>query len=495
MYGQVTTVPTTTEVMKMKTRIVFMAMALFGAAGPVAAQPLAWPQFRGPGGAGIAEGQKPPVEFGPAKNVKWKVPAPSGLSSPIVVGDKLVITAFDKGKLYTVAYNRADGKEAWRKEAPATKIEGFFKKGGSPAASTAATDGERIVVYFGSCGVICYDLAGMELWKFEMPTAVTAGDFGTGTSPILVDGIVVVVRDELKDPKIIALDVTNGKPKWEKKRLSMASYSTPVVWDTPAGKQLVVAGHARLIGYDLKTGTEKWYVAGVPAGCIASPVVAHGTLYFAGWAPGGSDDGFKMPTFDELLKQFDKNKDGFISKEAVKNSMFEDFFDAYDKNKDGKLTRDEWEFLLKFVSEGKSAAFALKAGGAGDVTKSHVLWTKTKGLPHVASALLYQGQLVMVKDGGLVTAYDAKTGNPIYTQKRVLAEGPYYASPVAANGHIYFTSLNDGIITVLKAGTEKPEIVASNPPLDEKVSATPAIADDTLYVRTDGHLYAFREKK
>src|SRR5271166_5755471 len=138
--------------------------------------PSAWPQFRGPNGSGIAEGQKPPVEFGPGKNLKWKVPAPSGLSSPIVAGDKLVITAFDDGKLYTIAYNRADGKEAWRAHAPAKQIELYHKTESSPAASTPATDGERIVSYFGSCGLFCYDFSGKELWRYEMPAAATVAD-------------------------------------------------------------------------------------------------------------------------------------------------------------------------------------------------------------------------------------------------------------------------------------------------------------------------------
>src|SRR5262245_269137 len=106
---------------------------------------LAWPQFRGPNGSGVAEGQNPPVEIGPDKNVKWKVAVPSGVSSPIVAGDNLVITAFDDGKLYTIAYRRSDGKEAWRAEAPAKQIEAFHKVEGSPAASTPATDGQRIV--------------------------------------------------------------------------------------------------------------------------------------------------------------------------------------------------------------------------------------------------------------------------------------------------------------------------------------------------------------
>src|SRR5688572_7206181 len=148
-----------------------------------------WPQFRGPGGSGVAEEQIPPVEFGPDKNVKWKVKAPGGWSSPIVAGDKLVITAFDDDKLFTVAYDRATGKEVWRAHAPAKDIERHHKTESSPASSTPVTDGKRIVSYFGSCGLFCYDLAGKELWKYPLPTAVMKQNFGTGVSPIIVDGL------------------------------------------------------------------------------------------------------------------------------------------------------------------------------------------------------------------------------------------------------------------------------------------------------------------
>src|SRR5207245_1411364 len=133
-------------------------------------------------------------------------------------------------------------------------------------------------------------------------------------------------------------------------------------------------------------------------------------------------------------------------------------------------------------ASGKNSAFALKAGGTGDVTDSHVVWKETKGLPYVASALVYRGQYVMIKDGGMVTAYDVRTGKEDYVQERVAAAGRYYASLVAANGHIYCTSLDDGAVTVLKAGADKAEVVASNPALGERVAATPAIADDTLYI-------------
>jgi outer membrane protein assembly factor BamB len=129
------------------------------------------------------------------------------------------------------------------------------------------------------------------------------------------------------------------------------------------------------------------------------------------------------------------------------------------------------------------------------VTASHVLWKKTKGLPYVPSAIAYRGQYVMVKDGGLVTAYDAATGKEVYVQERAAAPGRYYASPVGANGHIYLTSLDDGAVTVLKAGAKAPEVAVRNPKLGERVAATPAIADNMIYVRTAGHLYAFAESK
>src|SRR5438132_12439968 len=126
----------------MKRLIAVMTVGICAVVGLGADKPLAWPRFRGPGGSGIADHQKPPVELGPDKNVKWKVPAPSGLSSPVVAGDKLVLTAYEGGKLYTIAYSRATGKEVWRAEAKALQIEAFHKTEGSPAASTPATDGE-----------------------------------------------------------------------------------------------------------------------------------------------------------------------------------------------------------------------------------------------------------------------------------------------------------------------------------------------------------------
>ena len=259
--------------------------------------------------------------------------------------------------------------------------------------------------------------AGKELWKHEQPAAATGAGFGSGVSPIIADGLVVLVRDEFEDPQnsLPWISSHGGRCGNGSAQQSSMSFSTPIVWDTPSGKQVVVAGHARMIGYDLNTGEETLVGRGVPSACCASPVTAEGMLLFAGGMTTGPDE--KEPQspsaqYDKLLKEHDKDGDGKISREEGEKG-FQGFFDNQDANKDGFVEREEFEMIMKFMLEGKNTAFALKPGGSGDVTESHVLWRKTKGLPYIATAIAYGGQLVMVRDGGVVTAYDAKTGDEI----------------------------------------------------------------------------------
>lgn len=450
----------------------------------LAAEPV-WPQFRGPGGTGVADGQKPPTQIGPDKNVAWKIAVPPGMSSPVIVGDKLFLTAFEKGRLLTIAYSRTDGKELWRKEAPAKKIEAYHKTESSPAASTPATDGERLVVYFGSCGLICYDLDGNEQWRYELPVAETNNDFGTGSSPILSEGKVVLQRDQAKDSRLICLQLKDGSRLWEVKRDGMkTSWGSACVWD----KQVVVAGTANLTAYDLATGAEKWVVKGTPAGPCTTPVVADGQLVFAGWAPG---DDFKMPSFDEILKIAGDEKTGHLTKAGSEKTPFKGFFESNDLNKDGKITRDEWDELLKFMKLGKPLALSVKPGGSGDITKSHIVWTFTKGLPQVPTQLVYRSHVYMVNMQGMLTALDAKTGKAVYEEERV-GVGAMYASPIAANGHIYLCGMDKSVV-VIKAG-DSPDKVSSAK-LDDRIAATPAIAGDSLYVRTGTSLYSFSAAK
>jgi outer membrane protein assembly factor BamB len=220
-------------------------------------------------------------------------------------------------------------------------------------------------------------------------------------------------------------------------------------------------------------------------------VVGDGNLFFAGSSSGGEEETeMAIPAYDSLLKDLDKDQDGALSRVEAE-AAFEGFFDNQDVNKDGKITRQEWDAVIKLYSEGQNSAFALKSG-ASSAARPHLLWKKVKGLPYIASGILYRGQFVMVRDGGIITAYEAQTGDELY-QGRSAAAGRYYASPVAANGNIYFTSL-DGAVTVLKAASARPVVVAKNPDLGERTAATPAIADNTLYIRTATQLYAFSDK-
>jgi outer membrane protein assembly factor BamB len=446
-----------------------------------------WPQFRGPGGTGVADDQKPPVKFGPKQNLAWKVPVPPGASSPIVVGDKIIFTAFDDGKLFTICYSTVDGKELWKADAKAKSIEPFQHIHGSPAASTPVSDGKRVVTYFGSCGLICYDLDGKEQWRFDLPMAVTNHEFGTGTSPLIADGLVLLARDLSKDSAVYAINLADGSQKWKTDRKAPTSYSTPVVWNDGDKKVLVVPGALSLTGYDVQGGKALWALDKLSAVACTTPVVYKDMLVHSSWAPGGAD--FKLPAFEDILKAAGDEKLGYITKAGAAKTPFRDFFDNNDPNKDGKITREEWDGLIKTLAAGQNRAIALKPGG-----KQELAWSYTKNLPYVPSPLVYRDRYYILKDGPLMTCLDAKTGKPVFEAERVAKAGPMsYASPVAANGHIYLSAL-DGTMAVIEAGEDAPEVVHSVK-LAEPVRATPAIAHDTLYVRSDKFLYAFRAGK
>src|SRR5688500_4372788 len=174
----------------MRNVIIMAALAVSAHAGSL------WPQFRGPGGISHVTDEVPPVELDSARNLLWQSQIPSGASSPVVAGDRIFLTGFADGKLVTMAVNRNDGGIAWKHETTPERIEAFFEKLGTPAASTCATDGERVVSYFGSHGLTCFDTAGKKLWEVKMPVTQTKDGFGTGTSPIIHDGLVYLLRDE-----------------------------------------------------------------------------------------------------------------------------------------------------------------------------------------------------------------------------------------------------------------------------------------------------------
>src|SRR6185295_8455421 len=148
----------------------------------------------------------------------------------------------------------------------------FHATEGSPAASTPATDGKRVVSYFGSCGLVCYDLKGKELWQHPLPVAQTAGGIGTGCSPLIAGGLVLVNRDQLKNCSLLAVDLRTGKKAWEAARPDvMQSFGTPILWKNGGADEIVMSGSLKLKGYDLKTGAERWSLAGMPSFTCTTP--------------------------------------------------------------------------------------------------------------------------------------------------------------------------------------------------------------------------------
>jgi outer membrane protein assembly factor BamB len=209
-------------------------------------------------------------------------------------------------------------------------------------------------------------------------------------------------------------------------------------------------------------------------------------LFFAGWGPGKSDSPF--PDWESRVAEWDKDRDGKLSGDEF--GWGTTMFKSVDTNGDGKLVGAEWNAILDFVKRGENVLLAVKPGGRGDITETHVAWKATRGLPYVPSPLFYDGWVYIVKDGGLISSFQSLTGEPGYAQERIPdAAGSYYASPVAADGRIYLASLQ-GKLTVLQAGGSQPQVLHQSA-FGERIAATPALVGTFLYLRTAGHLFAF----
>lgn len=473
----------------------FSSVASLGAAGPPA-----WPQFRGENSAGVSDDGRPlPVEFGPEKNCLWKTPLPAGHSSPIAWGDRIFLTGYDAGtpKLETICIDRQTGAILWRQTAPAEKIEKGHELG-NPAASTPAVDADRVYVYFGSFGLIVYDHSGVEQWKAPLPTPATR--FGTATSPILADGRLVLNQ---QGGPTLAFDLKTGEQRWKTTKLPFPTdYALPVVRKAGEITELIVQGTTGMSGIDLKDGSLRWQVGGFAFMPIPTPVLGDDLLFVVSFHPiGHSEDRIQLK-FDELLSEYDKNGDGKLGEDEVPPKLplvsrgdpqgagdmtFKQMWFMLDGNRDKAIDASEWSKANEFTSKINNSLFAFRAGPDGKFANEGIAWKAERGLPESPSPLLYRGRLYTVKNGGVISCYDANTGK-LHYQKRLGAEGSYYASPVAADGKIFTSSMN-GVITVIAAADEL-RVLAHND-LGESLMATPAIVDGKLYVRTAGHLYEF----
>ena len=444
-----------------------------------------------------------PLDFGPESRVLWKTTVPMGHSSPCVVGDRVVLTGSDEGKLVVFALDRGTGEFAWTREFEAEPEPAYKHVAAAPAQPSPCSDGERVFAYFGSYGLIALDLGGEVLWEKKMPMASQA--FGTGTSPIVAGGRVILMRDGAPEGAVLAFDAKSGEQVWSIPRFGfIESHSSPFLWRNAGRDELVIAGTRQLRSYDPSDGKELWRFQEITLVTCTTPTADADTLYFAGWSTPNSSG---KPMLDEsfapfvisdaeaadvglLFARLDQDKDEHLTRDEVPASRARDAFAFIDGNGNGTWEQEELVGAsTTSKAPGENVMVAINAGGEGDVSKSHLRWSWKRSLPYVSSPLLYRDRLWLVKAGGVVTCLDSKTGEPIIARERLAVGGEYYMSPVGAGGHVLIGA-EQGTLFIID-GTRDELSVIHTADFDEGIYATPAVVNGKVYLRTRTTLWAF----
>ena len=463
-----------------------------------------WPQFRGPGGLGIApDDQAYPTKLDMSRNLLWKTEVPRGHSSPCIWGDRIFITARSGKNLETICIARGNGTIKWRKTVEPETMEKITGTN-SHASPTPVCDGKKVYVYFGSFGLIAYDVDGNEVWKKPLP--IPNHMHGSAASPILANEMVLINCDENEHPYLLAVDRDTGKTIWRQDhQVEKQGWSTPVLWKHGKEKELVVLGSHKLISYDLKDGQKRWWLYDLPKGAASTPVYAENTLFVTAAAAMTGDpvNPIELPDLNELLETYDSDGDNRLTQAEIPEDLaviyrfgpefagVKKFFSRFDSDKDGAISEEEWKQVARNIAsiqpQKMDTLVAIRSGGKGDVSESHIKWSTNEGVGQVPSPLVYRGLVYLVKHGGIVTCFDAETGDRKYSEK--LGQRVYYfASPVAADGKIYFCSYL-GTVVVVQAGDQF-KVLARNR-IGERINATPALLDGNIYLRTAKHVMAF----
>lgn len=450
------------------------------------AGPADWPQFRGPGGAGVADGSTLPERWNVTgrENVAWVTEIPGrGWSSPIlwhgrvfvtsaispgafkapstgifgndyaaelekqglpeseivkrVVGRDIELTSETGEISYTVfALDAATGGIVWKQEAHRGRPFGGRHRKNTYASETPATDGERLYASFGgNVGIFCYTLDGALLWTHTWPPQPIYLDFGTASSPVAHKGRVYQLHDNDGQSFLAALDANTGKEVWTVKRSDLASrlasgWATPLVWESGTRTEIVTIGRGFVISYDTD-GHELWRLKGMTQ-ATPSPVTAENLLYVGSGSQG----------------------------------------------------------------EGNRPIYAIRPNAKGDISlrenqnsNEFIVWSQPRFSGYTPSPLAYRRRIYAVNDNGVLQVADAKTGAEIY-KARVGGGGfTFSSSPIASQGRIYLLS-EDGDAFVLKAGDRYEETARNG--FGEMSLATPAVDADSLYVRTQTKLYRIK---
>jgi outer membrane protein assembly factor BamB len=447
-----------------------------------------WSRFRGPNGSGVSTAANVPTAFGPAKNLLWRLPLPPGHSSPVLLGDRIYLTGFRNDTLVTIAIDRKVGRVIWERAAPQVRAK-IVDKRNNPASPSPAAEADAVYVFFPDYGLLAYDGSGKQRWT--IPLGPFNNIYGMGASPIVVGDLVVLVCDQSLGSYIMAVDKHTGRLRWKMDRPEAKSgHSTPVLWRGPDKReQILVPGSFLLTAYDAATGRKVWWAGGLSFEMKSTPVIGGDTIYVNGYGAPVNDPGNKVtvPAADEVWKTADADGDGLLSKSEFPKFTSAFWFDVADLDANRTLTRDEWAYY-RAALDSENGMLAIRLGGTGDMSDTAIRWKYQRSVPQLPSPLLYRGVLYMVNDNGIVTSLDPETGRVVKQGRLTGALGPHFASPVAADGHIFFTTEAGAIVVVNPGGDITPYVVNE---LGEDTYATPAIADGRLYVRTTSALYAF----
>ena len=421
-------------------------------------RPMPWPAFRGANAAGIADGQGAVAEWDVAsgKNILWKTPV-SGISvaSPIIWGDRVIVAAAasDQDKTFRtglygdvkpvddlsrhswrlISLDRKTGKVIWEREVfNGTPITKRHTKS-SQANSTPVTDGHHVVAVFGAIGqMVCYDIDGQLLWKQDIG-ALNSGWFldptyqwGHSSSPVIYKSSVIVQADQARGSFLAAFRLSDGRELWRSARVDeVSTWGTPTIVAGPKGDELVTNG-TKVRGYDPATGALLWTLGPNSEITVGTPVVRGDIVYVTGGYP-----------------------------------------------------------PIRPV-------YAVRAGARGDISlpsgkpsSEAIAWSHDRDGTYISTPIVYRDQLYTLNNNGILTAYDAATGERIY-RARVGGGGAFSASPVAADGKLYMAN-EDGDVFVVQAGRDYVELAKM--PMGEVIMATPAISDGVMVIRTLGHVW------
>jgi outer membrane protein assembly factor BamB len=349
------------------------------------------------------------------------------------------------------------------------------------------TDGRSVFVFFADFGLLAYDFEGQQRW--QLPLGPFNSQHGVVASPVYADGRVILVFDTDTDAYIIAVDADSGKIAWKKPRDVINGYSTPIIYRPDRGPaQIIAPGSYQLTAYSIADGEPLWFVRGLTCQPKSAPTIAGDIVYFNGWTP-GNDAGqqVELPTFADVIASADTNHDAKLSQmELPQPWQPTGTWRAVDLDRDGLLNEREWTFF-RTRRASRNGVFAVKLGGSGDVTNTHVLWRYEKSLPDVPAPLVYNNVVFLFRSGGIATTLDAQTGKVLKQARLTGALEDYYASPIGVDGKVYIAS-EHGKVVVLRAAGDW-EILAINE-FDSDIYATPAISEGKMYIRTGNALYA-----